>query len=393
MKGIGDINSDGIDDLFVAQYSASDTWGIGYIYFGSHSFDTVADVIFNANKAETQFAVDGGSACNIGDITGDGYPDLLVGVPAANAESGKISIFRGGPSIHNVADGSLVRTGSGGHFGDYLYCGADLNGDGSRDAAIGSYDSRSGSVHLYFGGALWDATRDLLFDEMNDSGETFFGYNAMGHADVNGDGYDDPIIGMPASGSIQRKAFVYYGGATPNATADVTWLGLTSGAFGGWPSGIPDINGDGFDEAVIANQSTGNGSISVFRGGSPPASTAAQVLTGEMPADSFGSTAVGDFNGDGLPELIVGAQNNDAAGTDAGKAYIYGLSASGGGSTPGKDDATGRPLAPLPAPPVPQSDQQFVSAQVATGPADYRDGVFTATIPISRDSWAGKCRP
>lgn len=329
-RAIGDINSDGIDDLFVNRYSSSYTNGAGYIYFGGSPFNTTPDVTMIGVGAQDQFAMEGSSVCNMGDISGDGHPDLLIGVPASlyeGSDEGKVQIFNGGPAMDNIADASFLRANTtGDEFGTAIYCGADINGDGRRDAAIESYDARSGSIHVYLGGALWNTTRDFLIDELTSTAETFlgYGYNAMTAADVNGDGYDDLIIGAPigAASSAQRRAFVYYGGATFNTVADVTWLGTATGNFGASMEALGDLNGDGAAEVAVGDRS-GAGSVFLFGGGNPPAASPYQTLVGDASGDGFGMVGSGDFNGDGSPELLVGAGTNDAAGTDAGKAYMY----------------------------------------------------------------------
>src|SRR5688500_15527057 len=101
----------------------------------------------------------------------------------------------------------------------------------------------------------------------------YFGYSAANAGDVNGDGYDDQIVGAPGEGSLGTdagRAFVYFGGPGGDAVADLT-------------------------------------------------------LTGQGAGDNFGvsvSTA-GDFNADGYSDVIVGAPYNDVGGSNSGRAYIY----------------------------------------------------------------------
>ena len=170
------------------------------------------------------------------------------------------------------------------------------------------------------------------------------------HLDVNGDGYDDLLVGAPLASpgghSAAGTASVFHGSASGlGATAARVVEGVVAtDHLGHGVAGAGDVNGDGFGDIIVGSYNaspggrTNAGSASVFLGsGSGIGATAATVLEGVEPHDSFGIAvaSAGDVDGDGYGDLVVGAHTASPGGRDrAGEASVFQGSAAGPAATP-----------------------------------------------------------
>ncbi|WP_218127087.1 integrin alpha [Catalinimonas alkaloidigena] len=229
-----------------------------------------------------------------------------------------------------------------------------------------------------------DAGDGLLFSTLSDlTTPTLYGYSVSGAGDVNGDGYDDVLVGAPTYVEIINvsaetfnfvsvgAAFLYLGSATgPSITPDEVLQPTTeAGALMGFSvSGAGDVNGDGYDDVLVGapgdrtNLTIGLGTVSVAVGKvyvysgadfdgdlmtSPTVSATVfpkqadfgvLVSTPANPLYGFSVSEAGDVNGDGYADVIVGAP----AYTDlvllnvSGRADIYHGSSTGLGSAPAR---------------------------------------------------------
>lgn len=249
----------------------------------------------------------GRSVSNAGDVNGDGLADVIVGAPGVdvngNASSGASYVVFGkadGTTVNlaNVANGSGGFVINGVNASDFsgrsVSNAGDVNGDGLDDLIVGAYRSDTngtdtGSSYVVFGKADGTAV-DLAavatgtggFIIGGDSNRDRSGISVASAGDVNGDGLDDLIVGA------------YWG--DPNGTAAA---GESYVVFG-------KNNTTAVDLATIA---TGTGGFVVNGVG-------AQDMSG------FSVDGAGDVNGDGLDDLIIGANYSDANGTDSGQSYI-----------------------------------------------------------------------
>ncbi len=160
--------------------------------------------------------------------------------------------------------------------------------------------------------------------------------------DVNGDGFDDLIVGAPYydEGEVDEgRAFVHHGSAGgPGAGAAWTTESNQAGAWGGYSvAGGGDVNGDGFDDVVVAslfydNGSVDEGRVEAFHGSAVGLdATAVATLETNQAAANYGIYLghAGDVNGDGFADVIVGASNYDNGEMDEGRAFVYLGSAAG----------------------------------------------------------------
>jgi hypothetical protein len=336
VSGAGDLNGDGYADVIVGAFG-NDAGGIGagraYVYFGGPGADEEADLTLTGEAALDQF---GRSVSGAGDVNGDGYADVIVSAPVA-VDVGRAYVYFGMPGADEVAD--LVVTGDAVSdlFGTSVAGAGDVNGDGYADVIVGAPlndagGSAAGRSYVYHGGPVADATVDLVLT--GEATGDYFGNSVAGAGDVNGDGYGDVIVGAPlndAGGFGCGRAYVYYGGPAADEAADLVLTGEAIGDnFGNSVAGTGDVNGDGYgDVAVGANGADAGGMETgrayVYHGGSAPDAVADLVMTGEAEGDYFGYSVsgAGDVNGDGYDDVIAGANENDAGGPAAGRAYVF----------------------------------------------------------------------
>ena len=161
-----------------------------------------------------------------------------------------------------------------------------------------------------------------------------FGHWVANAGDVNNDGYDDLMVAAPmndAGGVDAGRAYIYFGSQYIDGVADVVLTGLAAGDnFGQEVSTAGDVNNDGFDDVIVGaplNDAAGKdaGAAYIFFGGQFMDSVADVTLTGMAAGDNFGFSAstAGDVNNDGYDDVIVGAHYNATVGANSGEAYLY----------------------------------------------------------------------
>ncbi len=252
--------------------------------------------------------------------------------------------------IPGLDESGLILTGGADNdrAGYAVAGGGDIDGDGAGDLIIGAYQEDSGgtnagAAYIVFGGAtgsmsLDDADAILTGGADNDSA----GFAVAGPGDVNDDGYDDIFVGAyqeDSGGTNAGAAYLIYGpvsGSSSLDDADLMLLGVSNDDRAGIAlAGAGDFNSDGsLDLLIGADQEDSGGSNAgavylVFGGdsGEVDLSDAELVLTGGAAGDGAGVSVAGagDVNADGYADILVGADQEDTGGSNAGAAYlIYG---------------------------------------------------------------------
>ena len=321
----GDVNGDGYSDVIVGASFNNSSTGKSYIYFGGSAMNNIADVTMTGETAGNLF---GFSVSTAGDVNGDGYSDVIVGAYANNSWTGKSYIYFGGSAMNNIADVTMTGEAAGDYFGSSVSTAGDVNGDGFSDILVGAYrynvnGNNSGRAYLFENSLTGNDIADDFFT--GEATGNRFSYSVSTAGDLNGDGYDDFIVGAYGYNSNTGRAYIYYGGTTPNNTAIVVLTGeATNNYFGASVSSAGDVNGDGYGDVIVGaygnNSSTGKSYI--YFGGPTMNNTADVTMTGEATNNYFGASvsSAGDVNGDGYGDVIVGAYGNNSS---RGKSYIY----------------------------------------------------------------------
>jgi len=351
----GDVNGDGFSDVIVGAPSHDNgevNEGAAFVFHGSTSGLSIsADW---SGESNTVAALYGSAVATAGDVNGDGYSDVIVGAPMfANGEAGEGGAFlylgsSGGLGL--IAAWATESHQLGASLGTSVSTAGDVNGDGFDDIVVGipnfdNPENNEGLTAVYLGSASGPSAVPHWTGEINQAG-AFYGASVATAGDVNGDGYSDIIVGAPLydDGEVNEgRIFVYHGSANGIATQDFSFDQDVAGAlYGASVASAGDVNGDGYDDIVVgarfhSNTTSQEGACYVYNGSasglSGPASFS--VEGGQSGAELGRSVAsAGDVNGDGYSDIIVGTHFFDLPQNDEGVAVVYAGSATGVGGVP-----------------------------------------------------------
>jgi hypothetical protein len=347
----GDVDADGYADLVIGAAGTREHRGIAYVFHGGPTgIESIPRIDVRDSKGQLGDWF-GASVAGVSDVDGDGYADVLVGASGADRDGvdwGVTYLYRGtrdGITRKNVMRITSPLPRDYDHFGYSLAPAGDVNGDGYADLAIGSpgidlagmYNGVDrGAVYIFHGGpdgpskipgARLEAPVPLDFDR--------FGFAVGTAGDVNGDGFDDVIIGAPGVDSPQPDggvAYVFAGtmfgvNPTPQTVLEDPRIEVFD-RFGTSAASAGDVNRDGFDDVIIGTSGSERGRGLVFHG----SREGIDPMPGAVLHDPLGEgynhfadavAGAGDINGDGFDDVIIGASGSDNGGVFRGSAVLY----------------------------------------------------------------------
>ncbi len=376
----GDIDGDGITDIVLGtpKEDVKGTKNAGAITVvcgrtagiekrSSQTFSQSGSVA-GATETADRF----GDSVVMGDFNGDGYNDVVAGVPKEDVggadNAGAITVLYG-TNAGLSTEGSVQLTQSdtagvnesGDRFGKALAAG-DFDGDGYDDLAVGApYEdvgsaSNAGEVTILYGSATGFAlSQSTTFNQTDTPGDNASGDRfgtALASGDFDGDGRDDLAVGSPretvGGAPAAGEVTVIFGTANGLSSSGIQLLNQSTSVPGanesqdkfGASLGTGDIDGDNRDDLVVGSPGENNrGRIVVFMGrGSGLGSGEAFSLKGQVPGsakrgDRMGAAVrVADFNGDGRADVAVGIPGKDVSGKNSAGAIVV-LNGSSSGLT------------------------------------------------------------
>lgn len=423
VSGAGDVNGDTFSDVIIGVPAYVDiisvsggtfnpaSVGAAFVYYGSAN-GLSADPNEVLQPTHVAGALFGFSVSSAGDVNGDGKADVVIGAPGdkvnltvglgtVSAAVGKVYVYQGNqfdgnintqPSVSTSISlkqsdfGTLVTTPVNPLYGFSVSNAGDVNGDGKSDIVVGSpaYTdlvslSLGGRVDVYHGslsGIGVSPTKSITGGLL----PSLFGYSVSTAGKVNNDGYDDIIVGAPASLNLVAvgAAYVFHGSSTgitatsvSGANTSLSSPGLLSKTLFGYSvSSAGDVNGDGRGDVIIGeplaldlfNSSlVAVGKAHIFYGSNPGVNASARtqltsprkpnllgLITGNL-LFGFSVSGVKDINCDGVDDVIIGEPGGTSldllstgllglVSTNAisGQAYIfYGKNTTGPVDSPG----------------------------------------------------------
>lgn len=301
----------------------------------------------------------GDTIASTGDVNADGYPDLLISSTSEDTggeNAGAVYLIYGKSEIIatqslSQADVKFISQTASERIGSSLAAG-DVNGDGYDDILISTiYEDtggeNAGAIYLIYGAASLSNTVNVS----QQAQAKFIGEDANDNAgkglaagDVNGDGYDDILIGASFAddgGGNSGVAYLIYGtnslsGNINLSSASAKFIGEAANNFAGWSIAVDNLNSDNYEDILLsafANSNAGGnaagavyliqGSASSLSGDINLASATAKFI-GERASDYAGRAVkfASDVNGDGYNDFLVGAVGDDTGASGAGAAYL-----------------------------------------------------------------------
>jgi hypothetical protein len=269
----------------------------------------------------------GQSVHTAGDVNGDGYADVIIAAPGVSSQQSWVYVHHGSPTGASAAPSWSKSNGTNDRFGAQVATAGDVNGDGYDDVVVcttaySNGQQGEGRVDLFLGGPSGLAATAAWSFESN---EALAGLSAAAYAgDVNGDGYDDIVIGCQGVQSFRGKVWLYSGNAGGTPTLAWSVLGAANTNLGSDVAAAGDLNADGYDDFLMGGY-LGNVAYVVIGGPGLPAIWTGLSTPTSVANSRFGASVstVGDANGDGYSDFVVGAPHDSTDDYHEGRVYLY----------------------------------------------------------------------
>ena len=348
---VPDINGDGFDELLVGAPLANAPGldsGRAYLRLGGQALTVAADQVWDG-PANGQF---GWAVAWIGDVNNDNVPDWAVGEPLADnagSDAGRVYIYYGEHYPSSSADVIINGASGGDQFGFAISAAGDFDGDGYDDFIVGAPYSdltgeAAGAAYVIYGSEAGPSSSTALSSATVLTGEIagdHFGWSVTGADNFLGHTAQCVAVGAPLNnthGGIDGGAVYVFegstGGATPNAVADFeTGIEHSAAAysqFGFVVEGVGNWDGDSIADLAVGAPYcnaglTDNGSVEIIFGATTPNTANNRYVHGESSSDLFGYSLAWahDVSGTSRDDVLIGAPGHNDGAAGSGRAYIY----------------------------------------------------------------------